>query len=134
MKWFLLTLLGCASVPDSEQHHNPIVQQILRARNGKLSNAACSPKDDKKCIPEIVYYDIEDAGVRKVLTDAKFFCNVAGRLFHVCPNYPGLCRKGEPIVVRRFLGIPVERRYPEEIIDQGSQFDVLSVVCRSILK
>lgn len=135
MKFFIFFFLfGCVTkVPDSDKIHNPIVKETLRARNGKLSNTACKPESVKECIPDFVYYDLEDASVRNMLNDSKFFCDVGGRLFHICPNTAAVCRKLEPVVVKRFLWIPVKYSYPEEVIMQGNQFDLLSVVCKSIL-
>lgn len=128
-----LVFFGCTSVPESEQTHSPIYKQILRSRSGRLSNSACAKSDPKNCIPDVVSYDLEDAGTRKLLNDAKFFCLAGGRLFHICPNTAAICRKGEGVVTRRFLGIPTQRTYPEEVIMQGAQFDALSVTCKSVL-
>lgn len=134
MRLLFLLLLGCSSVKESERVHSPIVGQILRSRMGVLSNSACSPNSQKNCIPDIVTYDLNDPLVRKLLNDAKFFCMAAGRLFHICPNFAGICRKSEAVVTERFLGIPVKHEFPEEVIPQGPRFDQLSVKCESILK
>lgn len=113
MKAFLLLVFvfvaGCTSSPRFEEH-NALIRQILSPRAGykTLTNQVIRCDKEGKCAPHVLEYDLNDVQVRKTLQELSFRCDVGGKLYYICRDGPGLCRR-EYDKITKFLGIVVKR-------------------------
>lgn len=95
MKYFwLLFLLGCASKENFPE--NPLVKKILSPRIGyKTLTNTFHNADGSVGVRE---YDLNDIEIRKTLKELGFRCNVGGKIYFICANGPGLCRREDDII------------------------------------
>lgn len=91
-----LILSGCAAIDENLYNKDPVAKQILTPREGftgKLTNRVCMRKVDGKCVEiRTTTYDMHDKEVRELLIANHFSCNIAGKLYQICPNEAGFCR------------------------------------------
>lgn len=118
----LLSFLSCMTPRPEYYARNPIEKEILRARNGKLSNLSSEG---------LITYDLADAQIRHTLALSRFICSVGGRRYRVCPDQPGLCRRNDSTCARKFLWICTRWDLHEEYLPQGAAFDSFKIECRS---
>jgi len=92
----LLLLVNCTTKPI--YHRGPLKEQVLRPRTGyegRLTNKRCieRKKYSEECLKfDVVEYDLNRTGVRNLLRDLKFVCNVRGARFVPCEKSTGICQ------------------------------------------
>lgn len=95
--WAFILLVGCVSPSPSKIYvANPLVKKILSPRIGykTLTNTSQNPDGSIK----VEEFDLNDAEVRRNLKELGFRCDVAGKMYFICQNGPGLCRREEDVV------------------------------------
>lgn len=119
-------LVACTTSIRKEEH-NPLLKQILAPRVGykTLTNQVINCDDKKVCVVSVREYDLNDQEVRNTLKELGFRCDIGGKIYFICANGPGFCRR-EYDIIHKFLGI-VTKREPvfAEPIDINDRYQFL---------
>lgn len=87
---------GCSTTDDFvNMPRQPLVKQRLVVREaypGLTNSRTIQEEGDKEPSLEVKSYDLEDAGVRRLLIDLQFRCMVGQKRYKICPDRAGFCR------------------------------------------
>lgn len=95
---FALLFIGVACTHFTDREPAPrsqLSEQILSHRPGytELTNQRCVEYRGEKCTKKDVRtYDLRAQGVRDILNELGFECQIGTKIYRICPDKPGYCR------------------------------------------